>query len=243
MTGALSWEQVLIAVAAAVVAAAIQGSIGFGFSLVVVPTLTLIEPRLLPAAILLVALPMTIFLTYRERHAVDLRGLALTSAGRIFGTGAGLWLLTIVPDDDLAVLMGSIILVAVVVSAFAPDFESRSGAHLSAGVASGVMGTAAALGGPPLALAYQSRPGPVLRATLSASFVIGALMSLTGLLIVGRIDGSHARLAVELLPGVALGLWLSKRTIHLLDRRWLRPAILIFAGAAGIVTVVTGISA
>jgi uncharacterized protein len=243
MPSSLPWEQIAPILVAALAGALVQGSIGFGFSFVMVPVLTIIEPAALPTTILLMAVPMTIFMAVRERGSLDRRGFAFATVGRVFGTAGGLLLLAAVPEQDLAVLMGAVILIAVASSLLTPDFEARTLSHITAGVASGVMGTAAALGGPPMALAYQSRPAPELRSTLAAAFVVGGFMSLGGLIFTGQAHTWQLMLALELLPGLAAGLYLSKHVIRSLDRDRTRLAVLVFAGAAGLWTVVNGLLA
>lgn len=243
MSTTLPWEQIAVVLVAALAGSLVQGSIGFGFSFVMVPVLTIIEPAALPTTILLMAVPMTMFMAFRERGSLDKRGFAFATGGRVFGTAGGLLLLAAVPEHDLAVLIGAIILAGVALSIFTPEFEARSLSHITAGVASGVMGTAAALGGPPMALAYQSRPAPELRSTLAAAFVVGGFMSLAGLIVTGRAHTWQLLLALELLPGLAAGLYLSKHVIRWLNRAGTRRAVLVFAGAAGAWTVVNGLLA
>lgn len=232
----------VVAFAGVALGAMIQGSIGFGFAFVAVPLMALLAPEAVPATLLLIALPMTILLAVRERGEIDRPGLVQATAGRIPGTFLGLWLLYVVPADSISVVVGIIIGVAVALSALAPDLETRPSTVLTAGFASGAMGTASAVGGAPLALAYQARPGSELRATLSASFVLGTLISLTGLAAVGRLNSSHLWLALELIPGMLVGLAASRALVRVLDRRWLRPAVLAFAAAASVATVAKGLA-
>jgi uncharacterized membrane protein YfcA len=66
--------------------AVVQGSVGFGFALVVVPALTLIRPEVLPATVLLLTLPMALTMAVRERHAMNISGLAYLLFGRVVGS-------------------------------------------------------------------------------------------------------------------------------------------------------------
>ncbi|MCL1692867.1 MAG: sulfite exporter TauE/SafE family protein, partial [Actinomycetia bacterium] len=50
------------------IAAAIQGVVGMGFAMVSVPILALINPSLAPVPQLLITLPLTISMAWRERH-------------------------------------------------------------------------------------------------------------------------------------------------------------------------------
>ena len=232
-------EVVLMLVAVAV-GAVIQGSIGFGYALVAVPALVLLHPEAVPVTTLILALPMTLIMTAREWRSIDTAGFFLITGGRVVGTAVGVALLVVVPARFLSVLVGLLIVAAALMSLFRPNFEVSDGTRLVGGVASGVMSTAASLGGPPLALIYQDRSGAELRSTLSISFVLGILMSLAGLALVGKVEGHHFVLALELLPGMLLGLWASRWVVKRLDERWLRPAVLVFATVAGLVVVFFG---
>lgn len=232
--------EIVLALTAVGVGAVVQGSIGFGFSLVAVPVLTLIRPESVPVTLLLVALPMTIIMAMKEWRSIDVAAFTWISGGRVPGTLVGLGLLVVVPADPLARLLGFLVVVAVLMSCLGTNFEARSSIQFAGGVASGIMSTVAVLGGPPLALVNQKRRGPELRSTLAISFLVGLLMSLVALAFAGRVEAQHFVWALGLLPGLLLGLWASWQVAGLLDERWLRPTILAFAALAGLALVVFG---
>ena len=225
---------------AVAVGAVIQGSIGFGYALVAVPAMVLLLPWAVPVTPLFLALPMTLLMSAREWRSIDLGGFALITGGRLLGTVAGVVLLVLAPESYLSVLTGLLILAAALGSFLRPTFEVSDRTRLAGGVASGVVGTVAALGGTPLALVYQDRSGAELRSTLAISFVIGIAMSLAGLGLAGQVEGRHVVLALELLPGLLVGLLISRWVVERLNERWLRPAVLIFAVVAGLVIVFLG---
>ena len=225
----------LVAVA---VGGLIQGVVGIGFALVAVPAFAIVEPDAVPVVILVMAVPMTAFMAARERHAIDLRGFAAIFVGRVFGIAAGVALLEAVPADSLALVIGAMILLAVGLSVVGLDLQPRRTLNIGAGVLSGLMGTTSAIGGPALALVYQRRPAAELRSTLALSYLAGLTLSLSALAVVGRVERWHVATAGVLLPGLALGLWLSIRWADRLRATWLRPAVLSVAGAAGAVIVV-----
>ena len=237
----LPLEETALVLLAVTLGALVQGSIGFGFALIAAPTLTLLRPDALPATLLLIAVPMTALMAMRERAAIDVPGFLHALGGRVLGTLAGAGLLLVVPAGYLSVLIGAIILVAVATSAVSPEVEVRRATSVGAGFASGVMGTAAAVGGPPMALLYKDRPGAELRSTLAASFVVGSVLSLIALAASGKVEAWHALLALQLFPGMLLGLLLSRYTLRLVDRGWMRAAVLGFAATAGAVAVVKGL--
>lgn len=237
----LSAPQLAILAVAVAAGGVIQGSIGFGFALVAVPAMALVLPEALPATSLLIALPMTVVMALRERRSIDVQGFAWITGGRVLGTLAGVWLLAAVPTGSLSALLGGVIVAAAVISALGPEFEARRRTRFAAGVASGVMGTAGAVGGPALALVYQRQPGPVLRSTLAISFVVGVAMSLAALGVAGRVETWHGTLALELLPALVIGLAVSRITARYLDARWLRPVVLTFAASSGVYTLLRGL--
>ena len=225
---------------AVAVGAVIQGSIGFGYALVAVPAMVLLLPWAVPVTPLFLALPMTLLMSAREWRSIDLEGFALITGGRLLGTVAGVVLLVLAPKGYLSMLMGLLILAAALVSFLRPTVEVNDGTRLAGGVASGVVGTVAALGGTPLALVYQDRSGAELRSTLAISFVVGIAMSLVGLALAGKVESRHVVLALELLPGLLIGLLISRWVVQRLDERWVRPAVLVFAAVAGLVITFLG---
>ena len=58
-----------------------------------------------------------------------------------------------------------------------------------AGATSGVLGTATAIGGPPMALVWQRKSGARLRGTMSGFFLVGSVMSIAALAATGAVDG------------------------------------------------------
>jgi uncharacterized membrane protein YfcA len=232
----------VVAVLAVAVAAGavIQGSLGFGYALVAVPAMVLLLPWAVPVTPLFLALPMTLLMSVRDWRSIDLSGFALITAGRLLGTVAGVVLLVLAPKGYLSMVTGLLILTVALGSFLKPRFEVNKRTRLAGGVSSGVVGTVAALGGTPLALVYQDRSGAELRSTLAISFVVGIAMSLVGLGLAGKVEGRHVVLALELLPGLLVGLWASRWVVKRLDERWLRPTVLMLAAAAGVVIILLG---
>ena len=226
---------------ASAVGGVIQGAIGFGFALVAVPTIALVEPDAIPVTVMLMAVPMTIVMALRERAHIDVGGFATIMVGRVVGIAGGVLLLELVPESGLTVLVGVMILLGVALSVGGLDIEPQRWVNVGAGVLSGVMGTTSAIGGPALAVVYQRRPGPELRSTLALSYLAGIVIAVGALAAVGRVEGWHVWLALELVPALLLGLWLSFRLASVLDRGWLRPAVLSFAAVSGVVIVVRGL--
>ena len=234
--------ELILAFVAVLVGAVVQGSVGFGLALVVVPVLALIRPEALPAVVLLLTMPMAALMSAREWRFADVTGLLPVLGGRILGTLGGVGLLTLVPSDFLSVLFGVLVLAAVLASLLRLKVSLNRRTKFAGGVASGVMGTAGGVGGPPLALVYQDRSGPEIRSTLAVAFVVGTGLSVIALFLSGRIGAEHALLTLQLLPGMLLGLFSTRWVAPMLDASWLRPAILVFAAASGLAAVILGLA-
>ncbi|MGH3499401.1 MAG: hypothetical protein ACRDQA_00640 [Nocardioidaceae bacterium] len=125
------------------------------------------------------------------------------------GTAAGVAALTFLPGRALAVFIAGVVLVGVGVSLLAWQPTPTRAALLTAGLVSGAFGTAAAIGGPLVALLYQHRPGPTVRATLGAYFSAGSVLAVAGLVLGGQVHPGQLRAALTLLPFTMTGFLLS----------------------------------
>lgn len=229
--------------AAAFGGALVQGAIGFGLNLIVAPVIAAFRPEALPASAIILALPMTFGSAARERTHIDRPAVLWTTLGRLPGIAIGVWIVAVLDAEALAVVIGGMVLFAVAISVLSPRVPIRRSTQAGAGFLGGVMGTASSIGGPPLALLYQHAPGPVVRSTLGAAFLVGTGLSLLALALAGELTGEQVRLGLALVPPVLLGLWASRAFHGWLDRGWLRPAVLAVAFASGAVVVVRGLSA
>lgn len=223
------------------VAAFVQGSTGLGFALISGPVVGLVEPQLLPVFLLIQMIPLNAYVTWRERHALDVPGAAWISLGRFAGTFGGLGVLLLVTDRQLSLLIGVSTVLAVLLTLFAPSFTPGRGAFLTAGLVTGVTETSTGVGGPPLALVYQHRPPPVLRSTVAACFLVGELISLVILAVSGRVTPDQVRSALLLLPAVVLGALLSRLVHHRINGRVMRCVVLGFALVSGVVITVRAV--
>jgi uncharacterized membrane protein YfcA len=230
---------VMLAVGAGAV---VQGAIGFGSNLVAVPVLALFNPDALPATLSLIVIPLALAMSLREHHAVDRPGVTWITIGRLPGTALGAWVVAVVSESTLAVLLGTGVLLAVAMTAFSPPVPVNRVTTTTAGVASGALGTATSIGGPPLALLYQHHEGPVLRSTLAVAFAFGTVLTLVALAIAGAIEPWHVALAAALVPALMIGLVLSRFVVGRLEGRWLRPTVLAFAAATAVLAIVRGVT-
>jgi len=227
----------LLALSIAALGATLQGSIGFGLGLISVPLLVLLEPKFVPGPLLLAALCLTLLIANRDHHAINMREIGWAIAGRILGSILGAVVLLLIPREDISLLAGIMVLLAILISIAGLSLPLNRASLIGAGTFSGLMGTTSAIGGAPMALVYQHQKGPQLRGSLSSIFVIGTLIGIVTLFAIGRFGGIELRLALVLLPGIFVGYWLSNYTSKFLDKGFIRPTVLLAATASGLVVV------
>ncbi len=225
--------QWMLATGVILLCALIQGSIGFGLGLLGAPLLFLIDPSLVPAPVIVIGMLLPMMILARDWRSVVVRDVGWAMPGALLGTASGAAILAVISADGLSLLFGTLVLLAVLMSVLGMVPTLRPRNIVIAGTLSGFMGATTAIGGPPLAVAFQTMPGERLRGTLSAIFVPGGLMALVGLFVVGRFGVPEFLMGLSLIPAIVAGFWASGYTTGLLDGPWLRPLILVFSAAAG----------
>jgi uncharacterized membrane protein YfcA len=218
-------------------AACVQGAAGFGMALLAAPLLTLVDRSFAPAPLVLAVLPLSVLVAQRDWAHLDRKGLAWAIGGRLPGVVLGAIAAAALSEHTLALVLGLGVLVAVGLSMITARLRPTPGTLVSAGFASGFMGTTTSIGGPPMALVYQRSDGPAFRSTLAIYFAAGALMSLAGLAIAGRVGAHELRLGLLLWPGVVLGFLLSKPLTRYLDDGRTRPMVLTISAMAALLLI------
>lgn len=229
--------------AGAVIAAGalIQAALGFGYALVAAPVLAVIAPQLVPGPVLLSSCALSAGIALRELRHVDARGVGYALLGRMPGAWLGATVLALAPRSALELTFGAIVLAAVWMSVAGPRVERSTQTLVIAGVVSGVMGTITSIGGPPIALVYQHERGPRLRATLSAYFTLGSVVSLVALAAAGRFDTSQLWQAALMLPPIAVGFACAGVARTWLDAGRTRVGVLIVAAVSALAVIVKAV--
>ncbi|MFJ2740680.1 TSUP family transporter [Streptomyces sp. NPDC087440] len=233
----MSTEALIVLAATVAVAAFVQGGSGLGFALIVAPVAGILDPGLLPTFVLAAMIPLNVYVAWRERAALDLRGAGWVTVARLAATPGGLALLWLIPDRSIGLFVGVATVLAAVVSLAAPAFTPGRLAYVGAGAITGLTETATGVGGPPLALVYQHRPPAELRSTVAACFLVGEVASLALLFATGEGRPADLGLAAALIPVIAVGAWLSRLVHDRLDARRMRLCVLGFALVSGVVLI------
>lgn len=238
MTGGLDPGVFALAFVAVLLGATVQTVVGLGVGLVAAPVVTLLAPGLMPGVMLLVALVLPVVTLIGDHHEIDWRGLAWAMPARVLGTAAGVWVVATFDADQLGVLIGAIVVVAVALTWHAVEVPVNRGTLSGAGFISGVTGTATSIGGPPAALLYQHRPPTQIRTTLAVYFVVGAALSLAGLLVSGDLTRHQLAVGGLLLPAVVTGAVVGAPLRRLLPGHAVRLAVLGVSAASALALMV-----
>ena len=138
------------------------------------------------------------------------------------------------PPRGLILLFAAIVLAAAGASASGWHPPVNNSVLLAAGACSGFFGTAAGIGGPPVALLWQDKAGPVLRATLARHFIAGAIFSIVFLVFAGRLGLHDVAIALALVPGTFLGFAVSGRVLKVFDPGALRALVICLSAASAV---------
>jgi hypothetical protein len=228
---------VLVTGIAVLIGAVVQGAAGFGVSLVAVPVLTLLDPSLMPGALLVVGTLLPLFTLAREGAHVDWPKARLSLAGRLVGTAAGVWVISELSPRALTAGIGLLVLLGVALSLRDLTVPVTGRSLFGAGAMTGITGTASSISGPVIGLVLQRMPGPTMRATLAVFFCAGAFMSLVGLAVGGQLTARQVTCGLALLPFLVVGYLLSNPLRRYLDQGWTRTAVLVVSTCSALVVL------
>lgn len=237
----VSLVHILLANLTLLAGACLQGVAGYGIGTFSAPLLFLISPLFVPAPLVLNAVLLTVFMLFRYHESLQIREVRFAIGGGALGTVfAGLTLLILSPKG-FELIFGVLILTGVLLSigGLRPRLNARN--SVLAGAASTYMGTITAVGGPPIALIYQNEKGPLVRANMSAFFLVASFFSVAALFASGYLGTRELNLFALTFPGVLGGFWLSGKLVHRLPVEGLRPVILGIAAVAGAAALARGL--
>jgi uncharacterized protein len=240
MTLPVSTTEAILAMLIIIGGASLQGTIGFGMSLVTAAMLAMVDPDFVPVPLLVNAVLLNIMVTGSERESFAARTALWPIIGRAIGAILTVILLAKLPKEHMQVFFGVMVLLAVILIKSGWHIKETSPNLLAAGTLSGVMGTAVAIGAPPLALALDQRDPARFRSTIAGICLAGSFISFVALAVGGAVTARKLLMALILLPGMLVGFAISRRTKRFVDGDALRPFIIFIAGASAIVLIFLG---
>ena len=216
----------------------VQVTSGIGGGFVIVPLLALVDLNLIPAPLIFASLSLSGLMAVRERAAVDWGHIPITLLGLIPGSILGAYVLSSVPQANLGVVFGVVILIGILLTVSGLHVPLTRLTALVSGALSGAMGTSSGIGAPLLAILYQHESGPKVRATLAVLYCGASILILLILLSFKQFSMANALAGFQLMPGFVLGYWVANHFTPHIDRGATRIAVLGVSAAAATVLIV-----
>ncbi|WP_157673704.1 sulfite exporter TauE/SafE family protein [Endozoicomonas ascidiicola] len=235
----ISLWQILAAMSIVGFGALVQGTIGFGMAVVAAPFLYQIDPGLVPGPLIFSGMMIGTLSARRYAKDIDWKTLGYALLGRVPGSMIGVAVLTVISGQNLSLMLGATVLLAVAGSLLPYKLKMSPGTLMGAGFCSGIMGTAASIGGPPMALLMQNESGNRIRANLGVFFIIGSAISLVLLSVNGLFSKQQLGYGVLLFPSVLAGHWLAGRVAERVEKEKIRQAMLVLCSISGITAIVS----
>lgn len=229
-------------------AAIVRGFSGFGFSLLVITSLSLLMPpaSFIPAIFMLEIAASLHMLPgiWRDIHWRTLLPLII---GCLIGTPLGVWLLANVPAPPMQIALALFVLAVTGLMWKGFTLKTMPGNALSTsvGTASGLFNGAFGIGGPPVILFYFASPAGNIagRASLIAFFLMTDLIGLAFMSREALIGWNSVTLALIFLPALFVGIWVGARSFKTADPRAFRQWVLALLGALAVLSGLQGIAA
>jgi uncharacterized protein len=228
---------ILVAGLAVVAGGLVQSGVGLGLGLIASPVVTMLDPALMPGALLVASAALPVLILAREAQHADWRGVSWALAGRLGGTAAGVWVVAELPVRLLGIVVGGVVLAAIAATGLRAGVPRNRWTLLTAGVISGSTATATSIGGPPVALLYQRERGPQVRATLSLYFVLGNVIAVAALAASGHLPSRDVATGALFIVCALAGFFSASRLRGFLDHGRTRIAVLIVSAASAIILI------
>src|SRR5687767_10868479 len=103
----------VLAILVMAIGTALQASLGFGLAMIAAPLLLLLDPILVPGPLLSAALLLTLWVAWKERHAITSGYLGATISGRLLGTVPAILLLGTISALAFDIIFAILVLLAV----------------------------------------------------------------------------------------------------------------------------------
>ncbi len=216
----------------------VQSTIGFGLAVVAAPFVVLLAPHLMPAALIVPSFALPVLQLSHGDRDIAWRPLGWAVAARTLMTPVGVAVVAWFPARAIAALVGVLILVTVALSVWVLDLRATARNAAVAGAVSGISGTAAAIGGPFLALVLQHERPQRVRSTLAVFFIAGSMLGLTGLFLGGELPRDQVVAGLVWMPFALLGYAVAGPIRARVDAEVFRRYVLGFCVLASITVIV-----
>lgn len=210
----------------------VQRIAGFGLAVVAAPFVVTFAPDVMPAALLVVVLPLPVIEMLGHWREVLWGPFAWATAGRALTMPLGVWVVAHASSQVISLGVAFMVLVAVVGSLTRLRVRAGRATSFAAGLMTGVSATAASIGGPFFSLALQEEQPQQARSTMAPFFLVGSLLSLAGLAAGGEAPRAAWATGLGWLPFMALGALLAQPLRRRVDQARFKRIVFVLATAS-----------
>lgn len=236
----------LVALSVAVlVAAIVQVTAGFGFSLFSVPLMAIaVDPKVAVVVSTALGLFSSSGQAVLERAYLQWPIARRLLLAALIGMPFGLAVFVAIDESTLRLALGLAVLVATAVLVRGVDLrQAGPGVEWVAGVTSGVLATSLSTNGPPLVFALHGRhlPPKPFRATISVVFTGSAVLALLGFALAGQVTHDVVVGVLVAIPALAVGAVIGLWARHHVTAERFRRLVLVLLGLAGASAIVAAV--
>lgn len=217
------------------VAATVNGAIGYGFSSITVPlALLFVTSRALNPALILIEVPVNLYVLAMNRASVPivLRGTSILIIGLVPGIAVGSLFLASAQPDLLKLVTYVVLIPLILIQAggLRRPFRSLRAIGLPFGAGVGLLYSATTISGPPLALLLNNQGYAKRDFRGSLALVRAAESSLTALSygLLGLYTPATLALMTPIVPAVLVGIPLGAALIRRVDAETFRRVCMSF---------------
>ena len=240
--GDISTVALLWLVTTMLLAAVVRALTGWAFSIIAVPMLSLVFPPNQAVVLnILLALAATLKNVPAMRGQISRRVFLPLLFSGLVGTPVGYWLHTVIGDAGLRLVMGMLVLaLSAAMLLIPPRPQTLTLPALAlAGLASGVLGGAVGIAGPPVVVLFMLTATDMgqARATLALGLLTVCLMATCAYLFGGHITSPVLLLFALALPVVLLGDTLGNRLFARYGGQAARRVSVVLTCGLGILSI------
>lgn len=223
----------------------VQGTVGFGFSMVAVPLLSIFMPlpKIVPMLIL-AGLSMNALIVYKLKKDVNIKRMKWLLVAGMCSTPLGATLLTVLDANVLKLIVGAVIVFSAVImyKGYKVNFKSELKANLIAGILSGLLNGSLSLSGPPIIffLNNQGANKQEFRANLAIYFLSLNIFTSLTFLYKGLFTSEVVMLSVFSIPVVLLSTAIGVMVGNKVEEKIFKTITIMGIGIMGIISVING---
>lgn len=226
----------------------VQGCMGFGLALVVVPPLLMVLPAtIVVPTIILLGLFNTSAMTWQLRADVHKDLILPLVVGVMAGLPPGIYLLTTLDGPAFKAGVGIFILLfsGVLLSGWTRPLRNPRWALYPVGFLGGFLNGSISISGPPviLFLTTQGTPKDAFRANMAAYFALSGVLATAGFAIAGVLTREVLLYAAAIVPAALIGTYIGMKLSTLVSQEAFRKLTLLCIIVMGLALFIRNIAA